>query len=141
LMQSLDITITNVALPHMMGSVSASAEQITWTLTSYIVASAVMTPLTGWLSGRIGRKRLFLTTLLGFTLASMLCGIATSLPEMVAFRFLQGLSGGALVPLSQSELLDIHPPEDHGKAMAIWAGGGVVAPALGPMLGGYLTDN
>jgi len=135
-MNSLDTTIANVALPHMQGSVSASPEQITWVLTSYIVAAAIMTPLSGWLADRIGRKRMFLISIGGFTAASMLCGIATSLPEIVIFRLLQGVFGAALIPLSQAVLLDINPPEKHGQAMAIWGAGAILGPILGPALGG-----
>ena len=140
-MNSLDTTIANVALPHMQGSVSASPEQITWVLTSYIVAAAIMTPLSGWLADRIGRKRMFLISIGGFTVASMLCGIATSLPEIVLFRVLQGMFGAALIPLSQAVLLDINPPEKHGQAMAIWGAGAILGPILGPALGGYFTEN
>ena len=141
LMNALDTTIANVALPHIQGSVSASQEQITWVLTSYIVAAAIMTPMTGWLSGRIGRKQLFLISIVGFTVASMLCGAATSLFEIVLFRLLQGLFGASLVPLSQAVLLDINPPEKHGQAMAVWGMGVMLGPILGPGLGGWLTDN
>jgi DHA2 family multidrug resistance protein len=140
-MNSLDTTIANVALPHMQGSVSASSEQITWVLTSYIVATAIMTPLTGWLSGKIGRKLLFLISIAGFTVASMLCGIAGSLIELVGFRLLQGVFGAALIPLSQAVLLDTYPKEQHGQAMAIWGAGAILGPILGPALGGWLTDN
>ncbi|WP_372784963.1 MDR family MFS transporter [Phenylobacterium sp.] len=140
-MNSLDTTIANVALPHMQGSVSASPEQITWVLTSYIVSAAIMTPLSGWLADRIGRKRMFLISIGGFTAASMLCGIATSLPEIVLFRVLQGVFGAALIPLSQAVLLDINPPEKHGQAMAIWGAGAILGPILGPALGGYFTEN
>ena len=140
-MNSLDTTIANVALPHMQGSVSASPEQITWVLTSYIVSAAIMTPLSGWLADRIGRKRVFLISIGGFTAASMLCGIATSLPEIVLFRVLQGVFGAALIPLSQAVLLDINPPEKHGQAMAIWGAGAILGPILGPALGGYFTEN
>jgi DHA2 family multidrug resistance protein len=140
-MQALDTTIANVALPHMQGSFAASQDQITWILTSYIVAAAIMTPPTGWLSNRFGRKKLFLLSVAGFTIASVLCGLATSLPEMVAFRVLQGMCGAALVPLSQSTLLDSYPREKHGQAMAIWGMGAVVGPVLGPTLGGWLTDH
>ncbi|HEX5265025.1 MAG TPA: DHA2 family efflux MFS transporter permease subunit, partial [Phenylobacterium sp.] len=122
-------------------SVSASPEQITWVLTSYIVAAAIMTPLSGWLADRIGRKRMFLISIGGFTIASMLCGIATSLPEIVLFRVLQGIFGAALIPLSQAVLLDINPPEKHGQAMAIWGAGAILGPILGPALGGYFTEN
>lgn len=141
IMNSLDTTIANVALPHIQGSVSASQDQIMWVLTSYIIAAAIMTPLSGWLSGRIGRKRLFLISIAGFTFASMLCGIANSLVEIVIFRLLQGLFGASLIPLSQALLLDINPPERHGQAMAIWGAGAILGPILGPTLGGYLTDN
>jgi DHA2 family multidrug resistance protein len=140
-MNSLDTTIANVALPHIQGSVSASSDQITWVLTSYIVAAAIMTPLSGWLADRIGRKRMFLISIGGFTVASMLCGIATSLPEIVLFRVLQGVFGAALIPLSQAVLLDINPPEKHGQAMAIWGAGAILGPILGPALGGYFTEN
>src|SRR5882757_1117397 len=140
-MNSLDTTIANVALPHIQGSVSASPEQITWVLTSYIVSAAIMTPLSGWLADRIGRKRMFLISIGGFTAASMLCGIATSLPEIVIFRVLQGVFGAALIPLSQAVLLDINPPEKHGQAMAIWGAGAILGPILGPALGGYFTEN
>ncbi|RAK58072.1 DHA2 family efflux MFS transporter permease subunit [Phenylobacterium deserti] len=140
-MNSIDTTIANVALPHIQGNVSASSEQISWVLTSYIVAAAIMTPLSGWLADRFGRKRLFLVSIAGFTVASMLCGIATSLPELVMFRLLQGVFGASLIPLSQAVLLDINPPEKHGQAMAIWGAGAILGPILGPALGGYLTEN
>ena len=140
-MNSLDTTIANVALPHIQGSVSASADQIVWVLTSYIVAAAIMTPLSGWLADRIGRKKMFLISIGGFTIASMLCGIATSLPELVIFRLLQGIAGASLIPLSQAVLLDIWPKEQHGQAMAIWGAGAILGPILGPALGGYLTEN
>jgi DHA2 family multidrug resistance protein len=141
IMQALDSTIANVALPHMQGSLSAASDTITWVLTSYIIAAAIMTPLAGWLAGRYGRKRLFLVSVAGFTVASMLCGIAGSLAQMVVYRLLQGVFGAALVPLSQSVLLDINPREKHGSAMAIWGAGIMVGPILGPMLGGWLTDS
>ncbi len=141
IMQALDTTIANVALPHMQGTFAASQDQITWVLTSYIVAAAIMTPPTGWLSNRFGRKRLFLTAVFGFTAASVLCGIATSLTQIVLFRVLQGMFGAALVPLSQATLLDSYPRERHGPAMAIWGIGIMVGPILGPTLGGWLTEN
>jgi DHA2 family multidrug resistance protein len=141
IMQALDMTIANVALPHIQGSLSAAADQITWVLTSYIVAAAVATPLTGWLSGRFGRKQVFLLSVAGFTIASALCGMADSLTQIVLFRLLQGVCGAALVPLSQAVLLDINPPEKHGSAMAVWVAGIMVGPILGPALGGWLTDN
>ena len=140
-MQVLDTTIANVALPHMQGSLSATQDQISWVLTSYIVAAAIATPLTGWLAGRFGRKKLFATAVIGFTLTSMLCGAAQSLEEMVLFRLMQGVFGAALVPLSQSTLLDTTPPAEHGKAMALWGVGVMVGPILGPTLGGWLTEN
>jgi DHA2 family multidrug resistance protein len=141
LMNSLDTTIANVALPHIQGSVSASRDQISWVLTSYIVSAAITIPLTGWIAGRFGRKRLMLFSILGFTLASGLCGIATNLGEIVGFRLLQGIFGAALLPMSQAILLDINPPEKHGQAMAVWTMGAILGPILGPVLGGWLTDN
>jgi DHA2 family multidrug resistance protein len=140
IMQAVDTTIANVALPNMQGSMSATSEQIAWVLTSYIVAAAIMTPMTGFLAARMGRKKLFVTAVIGFTLTSMLCGIATSLEEMVLFRLLQGVFGAGLVPLSQSVLLDTYPKEKHGSAMAMWGVGVMVGPILGPTLGGYLTE-
>ena len=140
IMQTLDTTIANVALPHMQGSMSATIDQIAWVITSYIVAAAIMTPPTGFLAARFGRRRVFLFSVAGFTAASMLCGLATSLPEIVAYRVLQGLCGAALVPLSQSTLLDTYPPEKHGSAMAMWGVGVMIGPIVGPTLGGYLTD-
>jgi len=140
IMQALDTTIANVALPHMQGTMSATQDQISWVLTSYIVAAAIATPLTGFLAGRIGRTRLFLWSVAGFTVASMLCGAAQSLPQMVTFRLLQGIFGASLVPLSQSVLLDTYPPEKRGAAMAMWGVGVMVGPILGPTLGGWLTE-
>ena len=140
LMQSLDNTIANVALPHMQGSLSATSDQITWVLTSYIVAAAIMTAPVGWLAGRFGRKNFFVATVIGFTLASMLCGVAETLPQMVFFRALQGMFGAALVPLSQTVRFDLYPGEERGPAMAMWGMGVRVGPILGPTLGGYLTD-
>ena len=141
IMQALDTTIANIALPYIQGSVSASQDQINWVLTSYIVAAAIMTPTTGFLAGRFGRKRLFLASVAGFTIASMLCGMAQSLAQIVLFRILQGLFGAALVPLSQSVLLDINPKERQGSAMALWGIAVMVGPILGPVLGGWLTEN
>jgi len=141
IMQALDTTIANIALPHIQGSVSASQDQINWVLTSYIVAAAIMTPLTGFLAGRFGRKRVFLVAVAGFTVASMLCGMAQSLVQIVLFRVLQGMFGAALVPLSQSVLIDIYPPERRGSAMALFGVAVMVGPVLGPVLGGWLTDN
>jgi DHA2 family multidrug resistance protein len=139
LMQALDSTIANVALPYMQGSLSASYDEITWVLTSYVVMAAIMTAPVGWLAARFGRKNLFITCLIGFTVTSMLCGIAGSLTQMVLYRLLQGAFGAALVPLSQSTMLDIYPPEQRGMAMSIWGMGVMVGPILGPTLGGYLT--
>jgi len=140
IMNTLDTTIANIALPHIQGSLSASTDEITWVLTSYIVAATIMTPLTGWLADRLGRKLLFLTCIIGFTIASMLCGVAQDLPQIVLFRVLQGVFGASMIPLGQAILLDVHPPEDHGKAMAIWGAGVIVGPILGPALGGWLTE-
>ncbi len=140
LMQALDTTIANVALPYMQGSVSASQDQIAWVLTSYIVAAAIMTPPTGYLAGRFGLKRLFLVSVVGFTIASMLCGMAQSLVEIVLFRVLQGLFGAALVPLSQTVLMNIYPKERQGSAMALWGVAVMAGPVLGPVLGGWLTE-
>jgi len=141
IMQVLDTTIANVALPYMQGGLAAAQDQIAWVLTSYIVAAAIMTPMTGWLVARFGRKRIFLCSVAGFTFASLLCGAAGSLAEIVLFRILQGVFGAALVPLSQAVLLDINPPEKHGSAMAVWGTGIMAAPILGPTLGGWLTQN
>jgi DHA2 family multidrug resistance protein len=140
LMQALDQTIANVALPYMQGSLSATYDEITWVLTSYITAAAIMTAPVGWMAARFGRKYLFITCLIGFTITSMLCGAAQTLGQMVAFRLLQGVFGAALVPLSQSTMMDIYPVEQRGKAMAIWGVGVMVGPILGPTLGGYLTE-
>jgi MFS transporter, DHA2 family, multidrug resistance protein len=141
IMQALDTTIANVALPYMQGSLAATTDQINWVLTSYIVAAAIATPVTGFLEARLGRKRLFLIAVAGFTGASVLCGIAVSLPEMVLFRLLQGVFGASLVPLSQAVLLDSYPKEKHGSAMALWGVGVMVGPILGPTLGGWLTES
>ncbi|HEV2560678.1 MAG TPA: DHA2 family efflux MFS transporter permease subunit [Rhizomicrobium sp.] len=140
LMQALDSTIANVALPYMQGNLQASRDQITWVLTSYIVASAIMTAPVGWLASRFGRKRLALVTLAGFTVTSMMCGAAQSLDQIILFRLLQGAFGAALSPLSQSIMLDLYPPQKRGSVMAIWGMGVMVGPILGPTLGGYLTD-
>ncbi len=141
IMQALDNTIANVALPRIQGSLSATQDQMTWVLTSYIIAAAIMTPLSGWLAGQIGRRRVFLTSIVGFTLASALCGLAQSLPEIVVARMFQGLFGAALIPMSQAVLLDINPPHKHSSAMAIWVMGVTVGPILGPALGGWLTEH
>ncbi len=140
LMQALDSTIANVALPHMQGSISASRDQIAWVLTSYIAAAAIMTPPTGYLAARFGTKRLFLAAIAGFTIASMLCGVAQSLTQIVLFRLLQGIFGAPLVPLSQAVLLNIYPKERQGFAMALFGMGAMAGPVLGPVIGGWLTD-
>jgi DHA2 family multidrug resistance protein len=139
-MQLLDTTIANVALPHMQGGLAATQDEVAWVLTSYIVAAAISTPVTGWLATRFGRTRLFVAALGGFTIASALCGLATTLPQIVLFRILQGLSGAALVPLSQAILLDAYPRSEMSRAMGIFSMGVMIAPILGPVLGGYLTD-
>ncbi len=141
IIQALDGTIANVALPHMQGALSASQDQITWVLTSFIVAAAIATPLGGWLVDRFGLKNVFLASVAGFVIASVLCGVSTSLTEIVLARMLQGVFGAALVPLSQSVLLDINPREKHGSAMAVWGMGVMIGPILGPSLGGWLTDS
>src|SRR5476649_2465910 len=140
LMQALDQTIANVALPYMQGSLSATTDEITWVLTSYITAAAIMTAPVGWMATRFGRKPLYIGCIVGFTIASMLCGAAQSLSQIVAFRLLQGMFSAALVPLSQATLLDIYPHERRGFAMAIWGMGVMLGPILGPTLGGYLTE-
>ncbi len=141
IMQTLDGTIANVALPHMQGALSASQDQIAWVLTAYIVAAAIATPLTGWLVDRFGQKGVFLASVIGFTVASALCGMADTLAEIVAARLLQGVFGAALVPMSQMVIMDINPPDRQGSAMAIWGMGVMVGPILGPTLGGWLTDS
>ncbi len=141
IMQTLDGTIANVALPHMQGTLSASQDQIAWVLTAYIVAAAIATPVTGWVVDRFGQRTVFLASVLGFTAASALCGVSGSLSQIVAARLLQGVFGAALVPMSQLVLMDINPPARQGSAMAIWGMGVMVGPILGPTLGGWLTDS
>jgi MFS transporter, DHA2 family, multidrug resistance protein len=141
LLQSLDQTIANVALPYMQGSFSASYDEITWVLTSYITAAAIMTAPVGWLAVRFGRKPLYVGCIIGFTIASMMCGAAQSLAQIVGFRLLQGMFSAALVPLSQATLLDIYPPARRGFAMAIWGMGVMIGPIMGPTLGGFLTEH
>jgi DHA2 family multidrug resistance protein len=140
-MEVLDTTVVNVSLPHIAGSLSATIEETTWTLTSYLVANAIILPMTGWLASAFGRKRLLLLSVVGFTVSSFFCGLAPSLPFLVVFRIVQGACGGGLQPLSQAILLEAFPPEKRGQAMAFWALGIVVAPMLGPVAGGWLTDN
>jgi DHA2 family multidrug resistance protein len=141
ILQTLDSTIANVALPHMQGTLSASQDQIAWVLTAYIVAAAIATPLTGWMVDRFGQKNVLLASIGGFTAASMLCGMANSLGQIVAARLLQGIFGAALVPMAQMVLMDINPREKQGSAMAVWGMGVMVGPILGPTLGGWLTDS
>src|SRR3982074_1047561 len=140
-MQGLDTTIVNVSLPHIQGSMSASQDQISWILTSYIVSSAIMMPLTGWLAGRFGVKYIFLASIIGFTIASALCGAATSLNQLVLYRVLQGICSAGLVPLGQATLFTIYPRDRHGYAMAIFSTGAMMGPIIGPTLGGWLTEN
>ncbi|MGZ5988901.1 MAG: DHA2 family efflux MFS transporter permease subunit [Rhizomicrobium sp.] len=140
LMQALDSTIANVALPFMQGSLSASRDQITWVLTSYIVAAAIFTAPVGWIASRFGKRNFFLVSLTGFTVTSMMCGAAQSLDQMILFRLMQGCFGAALSPLSQAVMLDLYPPQKRGNIMAIWGMGVMLGPILGPTLGGYLTD-
>jgi len=140
IMQVLDTTITNVALPHMAGELGATSDSISWVLTAYVVAASIFMPLTGYLTDRLGRRRYLLISIAGFVVASGLCGLASGLYEMVAFRFLQGVFGAALVPLSQAIMVETFPAAERGKAMAIWGMGVMVAPIVGPSLGGYLTE-
>jgi DHA2 family multidrug resistance protein len=140
-MEVLDTSVVNVSLPHIAGSLSSSVDEATWVLTSYIVANAIILPITGWLSNYFGRKRLLLTVVTGFTVSSALCGMAPSLPLLIFFRILQGTTGGGLQPLSQAVLLEEFPPAERGKAMSLWGLGIVAAPVLGPTLGGWITDN
>src|SRR5690348_11038265 len=141
LLQVLDTTIANVALPHMQASLSATQDTINWVLTSYIVASAIALPISGWLADRVGRKRLLLISVVVFTAASVACATATSLGEMVLFRALPGIGGAFIVPLAQATLFDINPRKEHGQAMALCGGGVMSGPIRGPVLGGWLTDN
>ena len=140
IMQALDTTIANVALPYMQGSLSVTFDQVAWVLTSYIVAAAIMTAPVGWLAVRFGRKYIFIICTVGFTVASLLCGVAQGITDMVLYRMLQGVFGAGLVPLSQAVMMDIFPPEKRGQAMAIWGMGVMLGPIMGPTLGGYLTE-
>ncbi len=141
MMVALDGTIANVALTHIQSSVSASSEQIVWVLTSYLIAAAIATPLTGWLADRVGRKKVMVASVIGFVIASVACGGATNLEELVIFRMLQGAFGASMIPLGQTVMLDINPPERQGKAMALYGMGSILGPVIGPTLGGYLTDS
>ncbi len=140
-MEVLDTTVVNVSLPHIAGSLSATIDEATWVITSYLVANAMILPITGWLANHFGRKRLLMMSVTGFTVASFFCGLAPTLPILIFFRIVQGAAGGALVPLSQAVLLESFPPEQRGKAMGFWGQGIVVAPIVGPVLGGWLTDS
>ena len=140
-MEVLDTTVVNVSLPHIAGNLSATIDESTWVLTSYLVANAIILPLTGWLASYFGRKRLLMASVTGFTLSSLLCGLAPNLPLLVMFRLMQGATGGCMQPLSQAVLLEAFPPHERGKAMGFWGLGIVVAPILGPVLGGWLTDS
>src|SRR5467141_1050038 len=140
-MEVLDTTVVNVSLPHIAGNLSATPEEATWALTSYLVANAIILPITGWLANYFGRKRLLMSAVVGFTTASFFCGFAPTLAWLVIFRIIQGLTGGVLQPLSQAVMLEAFPPAQQGKAMGVWGLGIVVAPMLGPVLGGWLTDN
>src|SRR4051812_6059690 len=140
-MEVLDTTVVNVSLPHIAGSLSATIDEATWALTSYLVANAIILPMTGWLASTFGRKRLIMAAVIGFTSSSFLCGLAPNLASLILFRIIQGATGGVMQPLSQAVLLEAFPPKDRGKAMGFWGLGIVVAPILGPVLGGWLTDN
>src|SRR4030088_879306 len=140
IMQALDTTIANVALPYMQGTLSASQDQINWVLTSYIVAAAIMTAPVGWIANRFGRKRIFILCSGGFTVASVLCGLAQDINQMVLLRLLQGVFGAALVPLSQAVILDSYALHERAKAMSIWGMGVMMGPIMGPSLGAWLTE-
>src|SRR3989440_7786107 len=140
-MEVLDTTVVNVSLPHIAGNLSASTDEATWVLTSYLVSNAIVLPLTGWLASRFGRRRILLMSVGGFTLFSFLCGIAPNLPLLIIFRVFQGATGGGLQPLSQAIMMEAFPQDQRGKAVAFWALGIVVAPMLGPVLGGWITDS
>src|SRR3954449_4368994 len=140
-MEVLDTTVVNVSLPLIAGNLSATVDESTWVLTSYLVANAIILPMTGWLANHFGRKRMLMTSITGFTLSSFMCGLAPNLPFLIFFRIIQGATGGGLQPLSQAIMLEAFPPEQRGKAMAFWGLGIVVAPMLGPVLGGWITDN
>jgi DHA2 family multidrug resistance protein len=139
-MEVLDTTVVNVALPHIAGNLSATVDETTWVLTSYLVSNAIILPIAGWLSNHFGRKRILLASVFGFTVSSLACGLAPNLATLIAFRIIQGATGGGLQPLSQAIMLEAFPPQDRGKAMAFWGFGIVVAPMLGPVLGGWITD-
>ena len=141
ILEVLDSSIVNVALPHMQGSFSATIDEVTWVVTTYLVAAGIMIPTTGWIAGQFGRKTYFLISIATFVVSSAMCGAAQTLNQMVAFRFLQGIAGAALQPLSQAILMETFPPNEQTLAMAVWGIGMMVAPILGPTVGGYITDN
>ena len=141
ILEVLDSSIVNVALPHMQGSFSATVDEVTWVVTTYLVAAGIMIPTTGWIAGQFGRKRYFLISIATFVISSAMCGAAQTLNQMVAFRFLQGIAGAALQPLSQAILMETFPPNEQTLAMAVWGLGLMVAPIMGPTVGGYITDN
>ena len=141
ILEVLDSSIVNVALPHMQGSFSATVDEITWVVTTYLVAAGIMIPTTGWIAGQFGRKRYFMISIATFVASSALCGAAQTLNQMVAFRFIQGIAGAALQPLSQAILMETFPPNEQTLAMAVWGIGMMVAPIMGPTVGGYITDN
>src|SRR6202790_1467249 len=141
ILEVLDSSIVNVALPHMQGSFSASVDEVTWVVTTYLVAAGIMIPTTGWIAGQFGRKNYFLLCIIPFGVSSAMCGAAQTLDQMVAFRFLQGIAGAALQPLSQAILMETFPPNEQTLAMAVWGIGLMVAPIMGPTVGGYITDN
>src|SRR6202142_3631940 len=140
-MEGLDTSIANAALPHMAGTLGASQEEATWVLTSYLVSSAIVLPISGWLSTRFGRKRFYMTCVALFTVCSLLCGLAPTLPFLILARILQGLGGGGLAPSEQAILADTFPVEQRGQAFAVYGMAVVAAPAIGPTLGGWITDN
>ena len=139
-LEVLDTSIVNVSLPHMRGSFSASVDEVAWVVTSYLVAAGIMIPMTGWIAGRFGRKRYFMISIASFVAASALCGVAQSLDQIVFFRLLQGAAGAAMMPLSQAILMETFPPQEQAMAMAIWGMGLMVAPIMGPTVGGWITD-
>ena len=141
IMEIIDTSVANVALPHMQGSLNAGTDEVTWVLTSYLVANAVVLPMTGWLSRVFGRKRFLMTCITLFTLASLLCGASPNLAALIFFRILQGAAGGALIPISQAILMETFPPHQRGMAMAIFGVGAMFGPIVGPALGGWITDN
>ncbi len=140
-MEVLDTTVVNVSVPHLAGNMGATIEEGTWVVTSYLVSNAIILPMAGWLANRFGRRRMLMICVSGFTVTSLLCGMATSLDSLILFRVLQGLTGGGLQPLSQAVLLETFPPKRHGTAMAAFGLGIILAPILGPTLGGWITDN